>query len=374
MATQTLTETAAQPALLFMPDISGFTEFVSNNEIIHAQSIIQEVLEILIESNNIQLEVQEIEGDAIFFYRVGLPPSVEELLQQIQVMFSRFHQHLQLYERQRICPCGACTSAANLKLKIIAHFGEVTGYSVKKHQKLFGRDVIVVHRLLKNNLNSKEYALMTLPLLNGAKPPEKFPDWFMPEEASENYDVGEIRFQVSDLTKLREQLPPPQITDLRLSGKAKQVFTVEDIIPAPPADVFGAIFDISQRPQWMEGVKQIEMVTKDLINRVGTMHRCITDSKNNPVLVTEYAHIGDGKAVLVEMERKGLSGCRFTVQQEGEAGTRLTIDMLIKNNPLLLAFFNLFMKNKLRSKLTKSITNLSNYCRQHLAQTDASPQ
>jgi hypothetical protein len=74
------------------------------------------------------------------------------------------------------------------------------------------------------------------------------------------------------------------------------------------------------------------------------------------------------------MERKGLSGCRFTVQQEGEAGTRLTIDMLIKNNPLLLAFFNLFMKNKLRSKLTKSITNLSNYCRQHLAQTDASPQ
>jgi uncharacterized protein YndB with AHSA1/START domain len=374
MATQTLTETTVQPALLFMPDISGFTEFVSNTEIIHAQSIIQEVLEILIESNNIQLEVQEIEGDAIFFYRVGPPPSVEQLLQQVQVMFSRFHQHLELYDRQRICPCGACTSAANLKLKIVAHFGEVTGYSIKKHQKLFGRDVIVVHRLLKNNLNKKEYALMTLSLLNGAKPPEKLPDWFMPEEASENYDVGEIRFQVADLSRLREQLPPPQITDLSLSGKAKQVFTVEGVIPAPPTAVFGAIFDISQRPNWMEGVKRIEMVTKDLINRVGTMHRCIIDSKNNPVIVTEYAHIGDGKAILVEMDRTGLSGCRFTVQQEGEAGTRLTIDMLIRNNPLLLAFFNLFMKNKLRNKLAKSISNLSTFCQQLLSQPVTSQQ
>jgi hypothetical protein len=104
------------------------------------------------------------------------------------------------------------------------------------------------------------------------------------------------------------------------------------------------------------------------------MHRCIIDSKNNPVLVTEYAHIGDGKAELIEMERTGLSGCRYTVQPDGETGTKLAIDMLIKNNPLLLAFFNLFMKNKLRNKLTKSISNLGAYCQQLLSQTEANQQ
>src|SRR5215208_3665080 len=137
MATQTATNSAVQPALLFMPDISGFTDFVNSTEITHAQSIIQDVLEIIIESNQINLELGEIEGDAVFFYRLGNPPSVEELLQQVQTMFTRFHQHLELYDLQRICPCVACSSAVKLKLKIIAHFGEVAGYTVKKHQKLF---------------------------------------------------------------------------------------------------------------------------------------------------------------------------------------------------------------------------------------------
>ncbi len=99
MATQTETNTV-QPALLFMPDISGFTEFLNNLEITHAQSIIQELLEIIIDSNQIGLEVSEIEGDAIFFYRIGKPPRFDELLQQIQTIFTRFHHHLELYNHQ----------------------------------------------------------------------------------------------------------------------------------------------------------------------------------------------------------------------------------------------------------------------------------
>jgi hypothetical protein len=66
----TETATGVQPALLFMPDISGFTEFVNSTEITHAQSIIQEVLEQIIESNQMSLEVGEIEGDAVFFLQV----------------------------------------------------------------------------------------------------------------------------------------------------------------------------------------------------------------------------------------------------------------------------------------------------------------
>src|SRR4029077_6763543 len=76
-------------------------------------------------------------------------------------MFTRFHQQLQRYDHERICPCGACTSALNLKLKFFVHYGEVSSYNVKEHHQLFGKEVIVLHRLMKNNLNKKEYTLLT---------------------------------------------------------------------------------------------------------------------------------------------------------------------------------------------------------------------
>src|SRR6185503_7484253 len=154
-----------QQALLFMPDISGFTRFVNETEILHSQHIVQELLEILIDSNEIGLQVSEIEGDAIFFYRIGEKPSLDSLLKQVEKMYFNFHRHLKLYDHQRICNCGACQSAISLKLKIIAHYGEVAEYTVKEHKKLFGKDVILIHRLLKNNIDSNEYILLTDPLV-----------------------------------------------------------------------------------------------------------------------------------------------------------------------------------------------------------------
>jgi hypothetical protein len=77
----------AEKGLLFMPDISGFTNFVHQTEADHSRFIIQELLETLINSNKLQLNVSEIEGDAILFYRFGDLPSLTELYDQVQTMF-----------------------------------------------------------------------------------------------------------------------------------------------------------------------------------------------------------------------------------------------------------------------------------------------
>ena len=359
----TETNTTIQPALLFMPDISGFTEFVTSTEITHAQSIIQEVLETIIESNHIGLEVGEIEGDAIFFYRLGNAPSLDQLLKQVQTMFTKFHQYLQLYEKQRICPCEACYAASQLKLKIVAHFGEVTGYAVKSHRKLFGKDVIVLHRLLKNSLNKKEYALLTDPLMEGAGTTIQLPDWFEPEGAKEQYDVGEVSFKVSDLAKLKTQVPQLIPQDFNSAKHSQIVFTEEAIFQAPIHRVFGAIYDLSQRSKWMDGIQRIEMVTKDLVHRVGTMHRCVVSKRNSPIIVTEYASIGDGRAELVEMDKKGIAGCRYVAEIINDEQCKLKIDMLVKKTPFLLAIFSLFMKKKMQRQLRRSIENLKEYCK-----------
>ena len=59
-----------QKAILFIPDISGFTEFVHHTDINHSRHIISELLELLIDSNNMGLELAEIEGDALFLYKI----------------------------------------------------------------------------------------------------------------------------------------------------------------------------------------------------------------------------------------------------------------------------------------------------------------
>ena len=65
----TLKEKMETKGLLFIPDISGFTRFVNETEIEHSRLIIQELLETLINTNEIGLEISEIEGDAILFYK-----------------------------------------------------------------------------------------------------------------------------------------------------------------------------------------------------------------------------------------------------------------------------------------------------------------
>lgn len=155
---------AAQPGLLFMPDIGGFTKFVSETAPSHSQHIIAELLEKLIDANELGLEVSEVEGDAILFYRFGEAPSAAAFFAQVQRMFVAFHSHLRRYETQRVCRCGACSSANQLTLKIVAHHGTLSQNRVKEQVKLFGADVIAAHRLLKNDIAHHEYALFTRPL------------------------------------------------------------------------------------------------------------------------------------------------------------------------------------------------------------------
>jgi hypothetical protein len=113
--------------LIFIPNISGFSRFVTETEIEHSRLIIQELLETLINANNIGLEISEIEGDVILFYRFGDLPDLRDLYKQVERMYCSFHTSLITYDLRRYCQCKACVSAISLTLKVITHYGEFTG-------------------------------------------------------------------------------------------------------------------------------------------------------------------------------------------------------------------------------------------------------
>ena len=133
--------------LLFIPDISGFTRFVHEAELEHSRLIVQELLELLLNANELDLEVSEIEGDAILFYKFGSLPDLGAIYRQVENMFCQFHRNILAYTQRRYCHCQACLSVGELTLKVITHYGEFTRYSVKNFTKLIGKDLITAHQL-----------------------------------------------------------------------------------------------------------------------------------------------------------------------------------------------------------------------------------
>jgi hypothetical protein len=140
--------------LIFIPDISGFTNFVNSIDIDVGVAITKDLLNVIIDNNPLKLEISEIEGDAVLFYKIGKPIP----LQKVFNAFLRMHKAFNIeYQRlQRIY-----NIAPTLSLKFILHYGDITVYDVKGFKKLYGEAIIEAHQLLKNGNAISEYLLIT---------------------------------------------------------------------------------------------------------------------------------------------------------------------------------------------------------------------
>ena len=59
------------------------------------------------------------------------------------------------------CGCEPCLESKNLRLKIVAHNGNFAIKQIRNFEELAGEDVILTHRMLKNDIESNEYWLVT---------------------------------------------------------------------------------------------------------------------------------------------------------------------------------------------------------------------
>lgn len=148
-------------AILFIPDMSGFSNFVTNTEILHGQEITAFLIEEIINSTYIDFSVSEIEGDAVLFYKEGSMIDLKDFLDLTSNIYKNFHIRKEKMMDERVCQCGACKSIGKLTLKFIVHYGEIAFINVRNFKKLYGKDVVLAHRLLKNNIPQKEYVLFT---------------------------------------------------------------------------------------------------------------------------------------------------------------------------------------------------------------------
>jgi hypothetical protein len=338
--------------LLFIPDISGFTRFINETEIDHSRLIIQELLELLINANQIGLEVSEIEGDAILFYKFGDPPSMDKLYHQVENMFCAFHRQLVAYDYRKFCQCKACTSAVNLTLKVVTHYGEFTGYNVKNFQKLLGKDVIVAHQLLKNDIEQHEYWLVTTNLLQDGSPPP-FTDWMRWLSSSRQTENGEIPFRYTQLGPLKEGMKPEPLLPLHLDKKTKWLSLSREYATGI-ITLFHATGDFSYRSRWQPGVRSVEELDH-FLPRVGMRCRQVMESGESSVYSSSYSFSPD-RIEFSEVNEGDGSITYYTLEKISDGQTKLTVDYYVAKN--IFSFFFPGKKKKKEERLRQSLLNL----------------
>ena len=156
---------ATRRALLLIADIGGYTEYMQFHRSIlgHAEAATTRMLDKIVDAAR-DFDLIEIEGDAAFLSRDadGLdgPATLSAITRAAVAMHRAFHVERRFVELN-MCPCGSCTQTSALKLKFVAHVGDVATQTIRRRKKLVGVDVIYVHRLLKNSVKVPEYLLVT---------------------------------------------------------------------------------------------------------------------------------------------------------------------------------------------------------------------
>ncbi len=357
----------AEKSLLFLPDISGYTQFVQRTETEHSRHVIAELLEVLIEANTQELSLAEVEGDALFFYKEGEVPSQEKLLAQIETMFTSFYSHLKMLEKNRICPCAACAKAPELRLKVVAHGGDLGFIVVQGNRKPFGSQVIEAHRLLKNSIDSDNYALISKDLASYIGLPSHYRSKvFQFANGFDAYDGKKVEYMYA--------LIDPDKLSLSTYHQAKKVvmdsppnLTFEKEFPVKASVLFEYLTNYAYRSYWVKGVDKFEY-QENQVTRAGTEHLCVINGKHlNITAVTRGA--APGELVYGEMTTSLLPFDVFyqfySVKAIDESHSRLVTETYWKTRSILKKLLiALVVKRGFIKNGSKSLEDLESFIRQ----------
>jgi uncharacterized protein YndB with AHSA1/START domain len=247
----------AETACLAIADISGYTNFVSGVELDHAQDIIADIMDTLVRALRPPFRLAKFEGDAAFVYAPADKvdgPLVQDLIEQAYFAFRR---RLRSISQANSCECQACRRMQSLDVKFVVHHGEFIRQKMAGREELAGRDVILVHRLLKNEVGKTfgphAYALYSDACVKalGIDPAAQG----LSGHAEGIEHIGETKCWVSDL----EQAWRREIETARSLVQRAQAFMImERDFPAPRQVMWDLVTSPEHHLRWQraDGVRE----------------------------------------------------------------------------------------------------------------------
>lgn len=147
---------APQQGFLLIADITGYTMYLSQSELEHAQEVLQTLLELLVDHTRPPLVISRLAGDAVISYALqGSALQGQTFVEMIENTYVAFRRAIELMVLNNTCRCNACANVSSLDLKFFIHFGTFGIQRLGEHDELVGSDVNLIHRLLKNHVTEQ---------------------------------------------------------------------------------------------------------------------------------------------------------------------------------------------------------------------------
>jgi uncharacterized protein YndB with AHSA1/START domain len=264
----------SQKGCLIISDVSGYTAFLTQAELEHANDILESLFHTLLEHTRQPLIVSKLEGDAIFSYALAgsflQGQTLVEMIENIYCEFSRARETMKL---NTTCTCKACSLIPTLDLKFVVHYGEFILGKMGGREELSGPDVIAVHRLLKNTVKEDTgvdaYALFTEACADAMKLTDMCMDM---KPHTENYEhLGDVPGYIYDLRAVWERERERRHITVPRDG----AWVVQETdVPVSPELAWDYVTDPDLKQKWM-GVHALT-ATKLKNGRVGVgaQHHC----------------------------------------------------------------------------------------------------
>jgi uncharacterized protein YndB with AHSA1/START domain len=263
---------------LLIADISGYTSYLAGVELDHAQDILADLVGTVVTTLRPTFRLAKLEGDAAFMVAPEDQLDGSLLLDAIERCYFGFRRRRRDVRQATSCECDACMRIPDLNLKFVAHVGPVVRQQMAGLDELIGRDVIVVHRLLKNTVtettDATAYALLTDacttamgldPAALGMRP------------HTESYEVvGEIPGWVHDLERRWQE----EDARARVRVTTEQAGLQADLpTSAPPQLVWEFITKPGGRVAWTAGVTGVTTDAAGNRRAVGATNHCMHGSE-----------------------------------------------------------------------------------------------
>jgi hypothetical protein len=151
--------------VLLLADISGYSAYLAGVELTHSTDIVAGLLESILDQTSGLLELAKLEGDCAFLFDARGDASGFAVLSAIDSAYAAFVARRLNIVQASTCGCNACRRTGELDLKFIVHAGEWVAQDMGGNIELVGPDVVLAHRLLKNDVVAstafERYALVT---------------------------------------------------------------------------------------------------------------------------------------------------------------------------------------------------------------------
>lgn len=310
-----------QQGCLALGDITGYTKYLAGVELEHSQDILADLMNVLVAQMRGLLHLAKLEGDAVFCYEHEGEADASTLMAMIESCYFAFSKRLQTITRHTTCECNACRLIPQLNLKFMVHHGQFLIHEIAGSPELVGRDVIVVHRLLKNAVTEKRglrgYALLSEACVRrfGLDPAALG----MTEHRETFEDVGEVIGYVHNLERRWGEEQERRAVYL---SPGEGITLSEFELPAPPPIVWNYMTSPLKRPLWQADTQRVDQRNPRGVAGVGTTNHCVhgdftvdeeildwkpfrylTDRSVTPmgasVMTVELTPIGDGSRTRV---------------------------------------------------------------------------